>query len=69
MDNKTAIWHIKEYMLANRLADSKYPMITEALNRSIKALENEGCGCSICLIHNDMKCPRMESSDTIEANL
>jgi len=27
------------------------------LNTAIKALENQNCGCGICLAHNTMVCP------------
>lgn len=30
-----------------------------AVYMAIKALENEGCGCGLCLAHNNMKCPKM----------
>jgi 20S proteasome alpha/beta subunit len=30
-----------------------------AIELAIKALENMGCGCDICLAHNNMKCPKM----------
>ena len=32
----------------------------EALDFAIKAIENIGCGCGICLAHNGMKCPILE---------
>ena len=31
-----------------------------ANDMAIKALENAGCGCAICLAHNGMKCPLIE---------
>jgi len=30
------------------------------LDIAIRALENMGCGCGICLAHNNFKCPKME---------
>jgi hypothetical protein len=33
--------------------------LSEAYDIAIRALEYFGCGCSICLTHNNMKCPKL----------
>ena len=50
----------------NRLKEKMSKGITldetlyEAINAAINALENLGCGCGICLAHNNMKCPKVK---------
>ena len=49
-----AITRIEKHILS--LNDND---VLEALRLAIKALENMGCGCVMCLIHNNMVCPKM----------
>ena len=54
MDNKSAI------VILRSLIPQVHIPERIALEIAIKAIENSGCGCGICLAHNNMKCPRLE---------
>ena len=32
-----------------------------ALELAVKAVENMGCGCDLCLVHNNMQCPKLKT--------
>ena len=58
MSKEEAIEVIK--IMKNKYEPEKYTILLDALDMAIKALENMGCGCGICLSHNNMKCPKMK---------
>jgi hypothetical protein len=37
--------------------------VLKAVDLAISALGFAGCGCGLCLSHNDMVCPRKEESN------
>ena len=43
--------------------------VKPALELAIKAIEIMGCGCDLCLIHNDMKCPKLTKGKTNGKNI
>jgi len=47
-------------ILKNHYLPENHTILREAVDMAIRALENAGCGCSICLTHNNMKCPKMK---------
>ena len=53
MESKQAIELLKEIKL-----NLIYSETTDAIDKAINALKNEGCGCNLCLAHNNMKCPK-----------
>jgi len=65
--NEKTIRHIeclKEIMYVYEVGANETTLVVDALlynalTDAVKALENKGCGCSMCLAHNNMKCPRV----------
>ena len=43
MDNKEAIWRIKDHMIVHQINEERAIKITEALQKAIKALEQQPC--------------------------
>lgn len=43
MDNKEAIWRIRDHMIVHSFNEERAILITEALNMAIKALEQQSC--------------------------
>lgn len=54
MEKEEAIRRIRDHMKIHRLYEPQAVYINEAFELAIKALENMGCGCGICLAHNNM---------------
>ena len=36
---------------------------TDYIDMAIESLKNQGCGCSICLSHNNMVCPKLKDGE------
>lgn len=49
---------LKERITSGVVQDNS---LLEAIDTAIKSLENAGCGCSLCLAHNNMKCPKVDT--------
>ena len=57
-DRIDAINTIQHLISAGKFTDYN-GSIHRALDVAINAMENVGCGCSLCLSHNNMQCPKM----------
>lgn len=60
MEKEEAIERIEDYMRVHELSKPHTHSLNEAFKMAITALENMGCGCGLCLAHNNMKCPKMK---------
>jgi hypothetical protein len=72
MDNKEyiAVLHEELHMILGLIPDGYVPYSdekrTEAINAAIVALENQGCGCDICLAHNNWVCPKLQKEGKVD---
>jgi len=55
MEKEQAADIIQEYINTSKIDDIE---ILGALQMSVVALRIMGCGCDLCLSHNNMRCPK-----------
>lgn len=64
MNREEAIKEIKKEYYDNAITDGLI-RTNQAFDMAIKALENQGCGCGLCLAHNNMICPILKEEKNV----
>ena len=71
MDKNEAIAILEEYKrLSDIYINANSPILfehKEAIQMAIDAIKNMGCGCGLCLAHNNMICPKMNNPNLPES--
>ena len=62
MNKEEAIVRIRNHIEIHKLNEPNAHYINTALEMAINALDNSGCGCSLCLAHNNMQCPILKEN-------